>query len=186
MTPIDNMKFTGKLEKRKSIQKMQLRCDAGQVHCYLYKCRSWPRIGGMSCGSARVLEVKVKMRRFREKEMMGRRVGGKVEPVYEPISFSAKASPLLYLLFQTPQSAISRPPALSGGQIVCSTTILLHSEQSENISRRPHIYNFRPSAHREGQGDVQIANWSLVRNRITYFSLEWVLFPPFSHLRRRK
>ena len=151
------MKFTTKPEKCKSNLIMQLTRDARKVHCYLYKCRSWPRIGRMSCsaGHEHVLEVKVKMRRFREKEMMGPgRVGSKVEPVYEPISFSAKASPLLYLLFQTPQSAISRPPALSGGQIVCSTTILLHSEQSENISRRPHIYNFRPSAHREGQGGM--------------------------------
>ena len=49
----NQMKFTWKVEKRNSILKMQLRCDAGKVHSYLYKCRSWPRIGRMSCGSAR-------------------------------------------------------------------------------------------------------------------------------------
>ena len=57
----------------------------------------------MSCNSAQVsgvLEVKVKMRRFREKEMMGRRVVGKVEPFYEPISFSAKAASIYH--FMTP------------------------------------------------------------------------------------
>ena len=70
------------------------------------KCRSWSRIGRMSCsaGHEHVLEVKVKMRRFREKEMMGPgRVGSKVEPIYEPISFFSQGLP-------SPLSIISNPP----------------------------------------------------------------------------
>ena len=159
MTPIDshgpsdalepecnNMKFTGKLEK--SILKMQLTCDAHKVHCYLYKCRSWARIGRMSCGSARAsFGGEGKNETVSGKGDDGASGGGKVEPVYEPISFSAKVSSSIYY-FMPPQSAISRPTALSGGQIVCSPTILLHSEQSENISRYPApSISLWPSAH---------------------------------------
>ena len=116
----NHMKFTGKVEKRNSILKMQLRCDAGKVHSYLYKCRSWPRIGRMSCGSARAsFGGEGKNEPVSGK---GDDRAGKVEPVYEPISFSAKAPSSIYY-FMPPQSAVSRPTALSGGQIVCSPTI---------------------------------------------------------------
>ena len=107
-----------------------------------------------------VLEVKVKMRRFREKEMMGRRVGGQSRArLWTYILFSQ--GPLLYLLFHAPQSAVSRPTALSGGQIVCSPTIycILSSLKTSR--------DVWASTHWEGEGYVQIANWSLVRNGCT-------------------
>ena len=148
---------------------MQLSCDALKVHYYLYKCRSWPRIGRMSCGSARasgVLEVKVKMRRFGEKEMMGRRVwgGGKVEPVYEPISFSAKASSSSIYYFMPPISYFMADCTFWGAN--CLLTVLLHSIQSEKILRSPHLL-FHGQVHIQKGRGVQIADWSLVQNGCT-------------------
>ena len=167
---------------------MQLRCVALKVHCYLYKCRSWPRIGRMSCGSARasgVLEVKVKMRRFGEKEMMGRRVwgGGKVEPVYEPISFSAKASPSSIYYFMPPICYFMADCTFWGANCLLTDCFTAFYPVWEDLEIPPSIISW-PSAHSERQG---CANSRLESGaKWLYFTWEWVLFPPFSHLRWRK
>lgn len=126
-----------------------------------------------------VLEVKVKMRRFGEKEMMGRRVGAKVEPVYEPISFSAKASSSIYY-FMPPICYFTADCTFWGANCLLTEHFTAVWEDPEIP---PSIFSW-PSAHSEGPG---CANSKLESGaKWLYFTWEWVLFPPFSHLRRRK
>ena len=118
----NHMKFTGNVEKRNS-DVMQGRCTAICISAdHGQELAEW-----VAAVHEQVLEVKVKMRRFREKEMMGRRVGGQSRArLWTYILFSQ--GPLLYLLFHAPPICCFTADCTFWGANCLLTDYLLHSE----------------------------------------------------------